>query len=220
MKANSDRTADWLKSLESCINIYTQYSHTVHAPWAIYCPITVKILSRDEMKTWISSSVLPLHTCKFDLCHQGGLWNHVAAHQSVTEPSVHTNAGARLALSSVMEREAERKQAEKISLQRKINTQEKWVVLTFSEYFIQEKNKVKHNFQVYKGLLFHAAIDLPSAHCTLNSPLLLNTSAREEIWLLWSQKQQSQRVFSLSIISAASFPWSLPVYRWCSKSWL
>lgn len=92
----------------------------------------MKPLGRDEMKTWISSSVLPLHTCKFDLCHKGGLWNHVAAHQSVTEFSVHTNARAMHALGSVMQREKKkregekaRKQPEKISLQRKINILEK-----------------------------------------------------------------------------------------------
>ncbi len=99
-----------IEFLELCINIKTQHSHTVHVPWALYCLVTVKPLSREEMKTWISSSVLPQHTCKFDLCHQGGLWNHVAAHQSVTEPSVHTNVRAMHALSSAMEREREREE--------------------------------------------------------------------------------------------------------------
>lgn len=101
-----------IEFLEPCININTQYSHTGHVPWALYCLVTVRPLSRNEMKTWISSSVVPLHTCKFDLCHQGGLWNHVAAHQSVTELSVHTNARAMHAASCAMEGEGERERDE------------------------------------------------------------------------------------------------------------
>lgn len=31
--------------------LYEQYSQTVHVPWALYCLVTVKPLSRDEMKT-------------------------------------------------------------------------------------------------------------------------------------------------------------------------
>lgn len=55
-------------------------------------------------------------------------------------------------------------------------------MLTFSEYFIQEKNKVKHNFQVhlnYFSMListFHPQIVL------LKSTSTPNPSTREEIW--------------------------------------
>lgn len=129
-----------------------RHTHKAQVHGALYWIVSVTTLSGDEIKTWICSSVLPLDTCKFDLCHQGGLWNCVAAQQIVPELSAHTNASATHSLSLVTGRkEGERRrsrkgskwgmQPEKILLQRKVNKLENWIVLTFSEYLIYSVKK-------------------------------------------------------------------------------
>lgn len=141
----------------------------------------MKPLSRDEIKTWISSSVLPLHTRKFDLCHQGGLWNHVAAHQSVTELSPHTNATAMHSLSSVTEREKKREGESKNVMRENLPSEKnKYIGKTelcwhLVNILSREKNKVKHNFQAHKGppwLHFYAGIYHLSIDCCKNTSLL------------------------------------------------
>lgn len=115
-------------------------------------------------------------------------------------------------------RERARKQPEKISLQRKNKYIGKnWIVLTFSEYFIQEKRRLNTIFRCIKA---HLKYYLSCIYCIFKTCILPSPSTWEEMQLVWCQKQQSQCVSSLSIIYAASFPWSLPVYWWCSKSWL
>lgn len=126
------------------------HTHKAQVHEALYWIASVTTLSGDEMKTWICSSVLPLDTCKFDLCHQGRLWNRVAAQQIVPVLRAHTNASVTHSLSLVMGRKGGRrnrrgskwgKQPEKLLLQRKVNILENWIVLTFSEYLIYSVKK-------------------------------------------------------------------------------
>lgn len=71
----------------------------------------------------------------------------------MTELSVHTNAKAMHALSSVMAREREEEGESKKATKENLHSKKNKYIGKKLNCVIQEKNKVKHNFQVHKGLL-------------------------------------------------------------------
>jgi len=108
LRWENDRMMELLES-----RIRATLTNNAWAPLALCCLVTVEAVSGDEMRTWVPSSLWLLYVpAECDRCHRGGLWNHVAEHQSVTGLCVHNNALSNACTeSSVMEgqRERERK---------------------------------------------------------------------------------------------------------------